>query len=376
MSIAGGGGKGKMKAQGAVWALGMMSGTSLDGVDAAMIRTDGLHIVEFGPHAYRPYTNAERAVLRAALGQWPGGAGVAQAAEVVECAHVELASRFAGADLVGFHGQTLAHDPSNGRTHQAGDGALIARALRLPVVWDFRSADVALGGQGAPLVPYFHHALARYIGADSPLAMLNLGGVGNITYIDPRLAQPQTQGAVLAFDTGPANAPLNDIMQARRGLAQDEGGTLAAQGVVHADKVAAFLRHSYFAKIPPKSLDRDEFSTLLRNLDALSDADALATACAMAAGAVAAGLGHFPKAVAQIWIAGGGRHNVALMAALRSVASVPLHPIENAGLNGDMIEAQAFGYLALRVQRGLPTSGPSTTGVAGHISGGKISRPD
>jgi anhydro-N-acetylmuramic acid kinase len=365
-----------MKAQGAVWALGMMSGTSLDGVDAAMIRTDGVDIVEFGPHAYRPYTEAERAVLRAALGRWPGEAGVAQAAEVVERAHVELAARFSGAKVIGFHGQTLAHDPAHGRTHQVGDGALIARALRCPVVWDFRSADVSFGGQGAPLVPYFHHALARHIGADAPLAVLNLGGVGNITYVNPRMSQPHSDGAVLAFDTGPANAPINDIMQARFGLAQDTGGLLAGAGQVDAGLVAQVLAHSYFSRIPPKSLDRDEFAPVLRGLDALGDADALATACAIAAGAVAAGLGHLPADLSQIWVAGGGRHNAVLMESLRQSVKIPVHSIEKHGLNGDMIEAQAFGYLALRVARGLPTSGPSTTGVAGYISGGQMSQPD
>jgi anhydro-N-acetylmuramic acid kinase len=365
-----------MKDTRAIWALGMMSGTSLDGVDGAMILTDGLHIVEFGPHAYRPYSDAERAVLRAALGRWPGEAGVAKAAEVVEAAHVDLASRFSGAEVIGFHGQTLAHDLLHGRTHQAGDGALIARALRCPVVWDFRSADVALGGQGAPLVPYFHHALARYIGADAPLAMLNLGGVGNITWIDPTKADPQAQGAVLAFDTGPANAPINDIMQARRGLAQDEGGALALSGTVNQGIVEGVLRHSYFARLPPKSLDRNDFAPLLRVLDALDDADAVATATAIAAASVAVGMQHFPAPVTQMLVAGGGRHNAALMGMLRNHLNVPVHPVETIGLNGDMLEAQAFGYLALRVMRGLPTSGPSTTGAPAFVSGGLIARPD
>lgn len=363
-----------MKDTRAVWALGMMSGTSLDGVDAAMILTDGIRIFDFGPHAYRPYSDAERAVLRAALGRWPGGAGVAQAAAVVEAAHVELASRFSGAEVIGFHGQTLAHDPAHGRTHQAGDGALIARALRCPVVWDFRSADVALGGQGAPLVPYFHHACARFAGLDAPVAMLNLGGVGNVTYVDPRIDAPQD--AVLAFDTGPANAPINDIMQARRGLAQDEGGALALIGTVDQAIVDSVLRHSYFARLPPKSLDRNDFAPLLRALDSLSDADAVATATAIAAQAVAVGVQHFPAPVAQMLVAGGGRHNAALMGMLKDCLNIPVHPVETIGLNGDMLEAQAFGYLALRVMRGLPTSGPRTTGAPAFVSGGLIAKAD
>ncbi|MDZ7904716.1 MAG: anhydro-N-acetylmuramic acid kinase [Cypionkella sp.] len=365
-----------MKQGGPIWALGMMSGTSLDGVDAAMIRTDGATIFEFGPYDYRPYTDAERAVLRAALGKWQGEAGVAQAAEVVEAAHIDLAARFSGADVIGFHGQTLAHDPANGRTHQAGDGGVLATALRLPVVWDFRSADVAMGGQGAPLVPYFHHACARFIGADTPLMMLNLGGVGNVTWIDPNVTRPDSEGAVLAFDTGPANAPINDLMLARRGLAQDEGGALAQTGAVDHGIVDAFLRHSYFARVPPKSLDRDAFSIALHALDHLNDADAVATATAIAAASVGAGLQHFAQTPSQLLVAGGGRHNFAMMKQLGNYLKLPVQPIEFVKLNGDMLEAQAFGYLALRVMRGLPTSGPSTTGAPAHISGGQISRPD
>ncbi len=364
-----------MKETGPIWALGMMSGTSLDGVDAAMIRTDGVSIFEFGPHDYRPYTDGERAVLHAALGKWQGESGVAEAAEVVEAAHVELASRFSGAEVIGFHGQTLAHDPAHGRTHQAGNGALIARALRLPVVWDFRSADVAMGGQGAPLVPYFHHACAGWAGLDAPLAMLNLGGVGNISYVDPRLTDPQDHGAVLAFDTGPANAPMNDLMRARRGLAQDDGGALALIGTVDQGIVEAFLRHSYFSIMPPKSLDRNDFSQSFNVLGDLSDADAVATATAIAAASVAASMQHLPDVPSQILVAGGGRHNIAMMKMLVGKLRIPVHPIESINLNGDMLEAQAFGYLALRVMRGLATSGPSTTGAPVYVSGGLIGRP-
>ena len=211
--------KGKsLKINEAVWALGTMSGTSLDGVDAAAICTDGERIEGFGPSAYRPYSAEERKVLRRALGAWPGGVGVSEAAAVIEAAHIDIMQGFEGVSLGAFHGQTLAHDPSGRRTHQAGDGKKVARALGLPVVWDFRSADIQLGGQGAPLAPFFHFACAKYLRAREPLAFLNLGGVGNITYVDPSFDKPDEPGAVMAFDTGPANAPVNDLMQARLGL--------------------------------------------------------------------------------------------------------------------------------------------------------------
>jgi anhydro-N-acetylmuramic acid kinase len=206
-----------MRKDGALWALGAMSGTSLDGVDAAMIKTDGHAVFAFGPSAYRPYTPDEQAILRAALGHWPGDPETAAAAEVVETAHAEVLARFTGAEVLGFHGQTLAHDPAGRGTHQCGNGALFAPLLGLPTVWDFRTSDVTIGAQGAALAPFYHFALARRIGATEPLAFLNLGGVGNLTWIDPTAPEPFAPGAMLAFDTGPANAPINDLISARLG---------------------------------------------------------------------------------------------------------------------------------------------------------------
>ncbi len=364
-----------MLKSGAVWALGAMSGTSLDGVDAAMVLTDGGSSLDFGQTEYRPYTVSEQAVLRAALGLWPGDDGVEAAAEVVETAHAEVLSRFSGAEIIGFHGQTLAHDPRGRGTHQAGSGAVLAEVLGKTVVWDFRTADVALGGQGAPLAPFYHFACAKHIGATAPLAILNLGGVGNLTWIDPRFATPEADGALLAFDTGPANAPLNDLMLARLGSEQDEDGRLAGKGSPDDAIIEAFLRHPYFFKMPPKSLDRNDFHGLVEAVSSLGDADAAATLTFAAAMAVARGAEHFPKAVTKMLVTGGGRHNATFMEMLKNVLSCAVDPIEAVGLNGDMLEAQAFAHLAVRVARGMPTSCPSTTGVAGAVGGGQISRP-
>ncbi|MBL8563358.1 MAG: anhydro-N-acetylmuramic acid kinase [Gemmobacter sp.] len=360
---------------GPVWALGTMSGTSLDGVDAAMVLTDGARILDLGETGYRAYEADEQAVLRGALGCWPGDAGVEAAAEVVETAHAELMSQFAGAEIMGFHGQTLAHDPRGRGTHQAGNGAILAEVLERPVVWDFRSSDVALGGQGAPLVPFFHFALARWIGAAEPLAFLNLGGVGNVTWVDPGLPGPEAEGAVLAFDTGPANAPVNDLMRARRGLDCDAGGALAAEGVADEAVLAQFLAHPYFFRMPPKSLDRNDFASLNAAVAGLCDADAAATLTRAAALAVARGAEHFPRPVSRLLVAGGGRLNATLMGHLAELMPCAVLPVEDVGLNGDMLEAQAFAYLAVRVARGLPTSGPSTTGVMALVGGGQISYP-
>jgi anhydro-N-acetylmuramic acid kinase len=365
-----------MRKDGPLWVLGTMSGTSLDGVDAAMIRTDGITISGFGPSAFRPYSPGEQQTLRAALGRWPGDAGVAAAAEVVENAHAELLSRFTGAEVLGFHGQTLAHDPAGRGTHQCGNGAFLAQALGLPTVWDFRTSDVTLGGQGAPLVPFYHFALARHVGAVEPLAFLNLGGVGNLTWIDPVASGPEVPGALMALDTGPANAPLNDLMQYRLGLAHDAGGALAATGTVDESFVAQVLTDPWFSHLPPKSLDRNDFHSLLGPIDALPDADAAATLTALAAASVAAAQLHFPAPVTRILVTGGGRHNHTLMAELRRRIPVQIDPVESVGLDGDMLEAQAFAYLAVRVLRKMATSGPDTTGAPTLVGGGQISRPD
>lgn len=358
-----------------LWALGTMSGTSLDGVDAAMVLTDGHRIEEFGKVGYRPYTPAERATIRAALGRWPGEAGVAEAAEVVEAAHASLLAPFRRVDVIGFHGQTLAHDPGGRRTHQAGDGSVLAAALGVPVVWDFRTSDVALGGQGAPLAPFFHHACARYLGERRPLAFLNLGGVGNLTWADPTIGAPEAPGACLAFDTGPANAPINDLARNRLGLDLDEGGALAGLGLPDQSIVDRFLTQGYFLKIPPKSLDRNDFHTLLDSVADLSDVDAAATLTLAAAAAVARGAEHFPSPPTRLIVSGGGRHNATLMQMLAERMAVPVEPIEAVGLDGDMLEAQAFAYLAVRVLNGLPTSCATTTGVAAAVGGGQISLP-
>lgn len=356
-----------------MWVAGTMSGTSMDGVDVALVQTDGVSIAGFGPGHCRPYTDAERATIRAALGRWPGEAGVAEAAAVVEAAHLAALAGVT-ADLFAFHGQTLAHDPAGGRTHQTGDGARLARALGQPVAWDFRSADVAAGGQGAPLVPFFHHALARHIGAKAPVVFLNLGGVGNLTWADPRLDDPAAAGACVAFDTGPANAPLNDLMAARRGVALDAGGALAAEGAPDADVIAALLTHPYFTGPVPKSLDRDTFAGWL-DVAHLPDADAAATLTAAVAETVAAGLDLLPERPSRLLVCGGGRLNATLMAMLAAACTCPADRVEAVGLDGDLLEAQAFAFLAARVARGLPLTAPGTTGVPRPMTGGKLSRP-
>ena len=364
-----------MKVEGVVRALGAMSGTSVDGVDAAIVETDGETISGFGETGYRAFSADEARTIRRALGRWPGAAPVAEAARVVEQAHGEILGGFEGVELVGFHGQTLAHDPKGQGTHQAGDGQALADALGLPVVWDFRTNDVALGGEGAPLAPFFHFALARHIGATRPIAFLNLGGVGNLTWIDPTKAQPQDPGALYAFDTGPANALIDDFMRANRDRPRDEGGAFAATGEANPEMIETFLADPFFHRMPPKSLDRNHFAWLGKAVRDLRPADAAATLTLAAAASVIRGFEHLPEAPTRLLVAGGGRKNATMMRMLGEMLAGKVEPVEAVGLDGDMLEAQAFAYLAVRVVRGLPTSCPGTTGVAAAVGGGIISQP-
>jgi anhydro-N-acetylmuramic acid kinase len=355
-------------------ALGLMSGTSMDGVDAAVLETDGVEIASFGPSGFFPYAPEERALLRTALGSWPGAEGLEPVERLVRGRHAEAIAAFDAIDVAGFHGQTLAHDPAGLGTHQIGRGDLLAADTGRRVVWDFRTADVASGGEGAPLAPFFHFACAQAIGAQEPLAFLNIGGVANVTWVDPRAEAPEAEGALLAFDTGPGNALIDDFMTQRLGRDFDAGGSVAAKGRADAQILFGIARHPYLLRPPPKSLDRQDFHPLLERVAHLSTEDGVATLTAVTAVCVAEAVRHFPRPVERWLVCGGGRHNRTLLAALGRTTNAPFAACETVGLDGDMLEAQAFAYLAVRVLRGLPTSAPSTTGARLPVSGGRISR--
>lgn len=352
--------------------LGLMSGTSIDGVDAAVLETDGEGAITFGPTSFEPYSKAERAVLRKVMGSWPGP-GLEQAAELVLEAHKRAAL---GKDVhaVGFHGQTLAHDPDGARTHQLGCGATLAKMLGRDVIWDFRTADMTAGGQGAPLAPFYHHALARRAGLTQPVAFLNLGGVANVTWVNPQVARPEAPGALVAFDTGPANALLDDFLSARAGLAFDEDGRLAARGTANQSVLDELSDLTYLAKPAPKSLDRDSFAHVLTRLTGCTLEDGAATLTAITASCVGRAVDLMPVAPTKWFACGGGRHNLTMMAMIEDAIGADIKPVEALGFDGDMLEAQAFAWLAVRVMRGLPTSCPSTTGCTSPVSGGIISR--
>ncbi len=354
------------------WALGLMSGTSLDGIDAALIRSDGGRFVEPGPALDLPYEAAFRARLRAVLGDAGAHGEIERELTLRHAEAVKTLLRRAGMSaaqvtVAGFHGQTILHEPEAGRTRQLGDGALLAAETGLDVICDFRGRDMAEGGQGAPFAPLYHAALAADL--EKPLAVLNLGGVANLTWIGPE------DDAILAFDTGPGNALIDDWAERHLGRPIDEDGALARAGTVDEAALSRLLSDPYFELVPPKSLDRDAFDSAA--LGGLAPADGAATLTAFTAAAVAAACAHLPASPKRWLVTGGGRHNPALMAALAGRLAVPVDPVEAVGWQGDALEAQAFAYLALRSLDGLPLSLPGTTGVAKPTTGGVLHRaPD
>ena len=358
-----------------------MSGTSLDGeIDVALVETDGgAHVkpLEFYAH---PYDQDVRDKVRGCFGKTEPDIDTAEAERLVTDIHIEAvkASGFE-ADIIGFHGQTITHIPPSlklrrdksdeGFTWQLGDGAAMAKALGVDVVNDFRSNDMKHGGQGAPLAPLYHQALfSKTIAeAQKPVCVLNMGGVANVTYVGV--------DTLMAFDCGPANALMDDYMAAHFGKAYDENGAVAERGKADRDVIDAFLDHPYFKAEPPKSLDRNEFEVMLEALPDDKD-DAMATLAVMSAVGVMAAVKHFPRNPAVWHVCGGGRRNAFMMNLLEDMLRpAQVMPIEDAGFNGDAIEAECFGYLAVRSLLGLPLSQPSTTGVAEAVSGGVLHKP-
>jgi anhydro-N-acetylmuramic acid kinase len=349
-------------------AIGLMSGTSLDGVDVAWLETDGHTIQKFGPAATLHYEDTLRADLRRLLDLAPTLSPDDPFLKDVEKRLTQdhaIAVGLVGlsADVIGFHGQTILHTPDRRRTWQIGDAALLAHICRIPVVHDFRSADVAAGGQGAPLAPLFHAAMAASL--PKPLLVINIGGVANITWIGEDPAQ------ILACDSGPGNGPLDDLAQKFLNQAYDKDGALAASGTVDEARLATLLAHPYFAKPAPKSLDRLTFSTLIAEATAgLAPADAAATLAAFSIAAIAQT--PLPAAPLRVLVCGGGRKNPVLMAGLARAFNVPVDPVEAVGWDGDALEAQCFAFLAVRSLKGLPLSLPTTTGVSHPLTGGRL----
>jgi anhydro-N-acetylmuramic acid kinase len=365
-------------------AVGLMSGTSLDGVDVALIETDGEQVVRFGPTGYRRYSDRERRLLRDALaegaslterGQRPGV--LAKADAFVTKVHADVVEGFlrtyevkpADVAVLGFHGQTVLHKPEAKLTVQIGDGAVLAAKLGIAVAHDFRAADVAAGGQGAPIVPVFHRAIAENLDRPGPLAVLNIGGVANVTYIE-KGRNP------VACDTGPGNALIDDFMRDRTGKPLDRDGDEAAKGEADESFVAHVLEHMFFAAPWPKSLDRNAFAFANIGLPTFSVEDGAATLSALTASSVALIVPHLPKPPRSWIVAGGGAHNPTLVRMLRErLKPASVETASAVGWSIDALEAQAFAYLAVRTLKKLPITFPETTGAPRPMTGGVVAQP-
>jgi anhydro-N-acetylmuramic acid kinase len=355
--------------------IGLMSGTSIDGIDAALIETDGNACVQPLAFLTFPYPPPFRDAIRRCFGRLPTG-------EDRELAELERALTDRHADavqsllascglapsaiaLIGFHGQTLTHRPADGLTVQIGDGARLAQRTGIPVVNDFRTADVQAGGQGAPLVPLYHRALAASL--PKPVVVANIGGVANITWIGG-----DGDDQLIACDTGPGNALIDDWLLQATGLPYDDKGETAARGKPDPAYVDRFLRHPYFQTPAPKALDRDAFAGFTPH--GMSVDDGAATLTMMTVCALAAGIATMPTRPRTIYVTGGGRHNATLLLWLEQATNVKVVTVDALGWNGDALEAEAFAYLAQRSLLGLPLTLPLTTGVARPTTGGVIHR--
>lgn len=349
-------------------AIGLMSGTSMDGIDVALIKTDGERVIEFGPACEYPFPHETVTHIKAVLGRNDPMAEDIRAVErEVTLLHALAVQKLLGEnnlraseiDLIGFHGQTIFHDPANRQTIQLGDGDLLAEQLGIDVVYDFRTEDVQKGGQGAPLVPVYHRALCHDL--QKPAALLNIGGIANITYIG-------SDDVLIGFDTGPGNGMMNDIVQNRMGLDFDNKGHIARSGRVHDTIVDAYMGHPYFDQKPPKSLDKKSFS--LDPVAALSTEDALATLLEFVCVSIERGLALLPEYPETLIVCGGGRKNKALVERLKRASNRSVLDADAVGMRGDFIEAEAFAFMAVRHIKNRPNSFPGTTGVSEPTVGG------
>ena len=371
-------------------ALGLMSGTSMDGIDVALIETDGESRVIRGPSAAYLYPPSFRTHLCQALEEARGLTDRAERPGILATVEQELTERHAEAvrrflgeqaltpakiEIVGFHGQTILHrppsadgaaaDPRKPMTVQLGDGPQLAKRLGIDVCYDLRAADVAAGGQGAPLVPAYQRALAARL-PQRPVAFLNIGGIANVTWIGE-------DGKLIAFDTGPGNGLMDDWAMRHMGVPCDIDGATARRGTADEEVLRAYLLHPYFQRAVPKSLDRRDFT--LELVASLSHADGAATLATLTATTIARSIAWFPVAPTLWVVAGGGRRNKYLMELLAGYLDAPVAPVEAVQLDGDALEAEAWAYLAVRSLMNLPITFPGTTGVRRPMTGGVVAKP-
>lgn len=364
-------------------AIGLMSGTSMDGIDVAMIKSDGENIVERGPSLEIEYAPSTRIAIEQGLldaqsidgdrQARPGNLDTLEA--LITRLHVDAVKQFLSdnnlrpqnIDLIGFHGQTVLHRPRDKLTVQLGDGGLLAAKTGIPVIYDMRAADMVAGGQGAPLVPVYHRALSRTLSIENqkwPVVFVNIGGISNITFVPKN-------GALIAFDTGPGNALIDQWVQAVAGIPFDQGGRIASEGGVSLQLLERYLQAPYFNMKLPKSLDRGDFTP--PKPDEIELADGARTLARLTAKSIFMGCEHLPASPGLWIICGGGRENAAIMNDLAELADLQGSKVisaEEAGLDGGAMEAEAFAYLAIRSFKRVPLTYPGTTGCVDPTCGG------
>lgn len=365
-------------------AIGLMSGTSLDGIDLALVRTDGESVVERGPAIGVPYDAAFRKVLARSLEtakairhreERPGD--LRDVERELTLRHVRAVNDFLrrfeiaaeDVDFIGFHGQTVLHRPLEALTVQIGDGRLLASETGVPVVYDMRANDMLHGGQGAPLVPAYHAALAAGIADFSGKAVtfVNIGGISNLTFIG-------SNGEIAAFDSGPGNTLIDQWVEATAGVPFDAGGSIASEGGVLAGLASRYLDHPFFTSEKRMSLDRNDFRPPSPGEAGLHDG--ARTLAYVTAAAIVKSMRRLPERPELIIVCGGGRLNRVIMADLEGLADgARVEPAETLGFNGDSMEAEAWAYLAVRSAKGLPLTFPGTTGVRRPVTGGVLARP-
>lgn len=361
-------------------AIGLMSGTSMDGIDVALLRTDGEAVVERGPAMGSSYDAGFRGVLAKALETAKGIVDRRhRPGDLAEVEH-ELTLRHADAvnvflktfgiaaesiDFIGFHGQTVLHRPLQGLTVQIGDGPMLARRTGVAVVHDMRANDMVHGGQGAPLVPAYHAALAAGIPelAGKPIMFVNIGGISNLTHVGG-------DGEIIAFDSGPGNTLIDQWVESQLGIPYDDGGEIAVQGDVIRPLAQRYLDHPFFTSNKRMSLDRNDFRP--PTAVTASVADGARTLAYVTAAAIERSMRHLPEMPEVIIVCGGGRLNRVIMADLASLTGSRVEPAETFGFNGDSMEAEAWAYLAVRSSRGLPLTFPGTTDVRAPVTGGVL----
>lgn len=351
-----------------------MSGTSMDGIDLALVESDGKKIINCKNFAYAPYDKEFKTRLTALIYGTPKPIEIKCVENDLTILHANLVNKFLREnkidrkeiDIISFHGHTILHDPKQQVTWQIGNAHLLSKLTGIDVVFDFRTRDVIHGGQGAPLVPIYHFYL--FASQPHPVAVLNIGGISNITYFDG-----DDEKSIEAFDISFGNAPFDDLMKEKFSRDYDEDGELSRAGTVDFMLADRFLQNEIFHKKPPKSFDRDDFAKLLAPIHHLKPEDALATFAYMHAKAIEINLGFLSQRPKEIFVCGGGRKNLAIMNEMKKwISGVEIKTVEEIGLNGDAIEAEAFAFLGIRHLVGLPISFENTTGIYHDRPGTKL----